>query len=116
MTAIALRKDEFVGTQTEDAEYKAALVPETTAEAGLDTVTKPERTLPLGIKLPSGREAFDTLWPPLAGIGGFLMLWALLAPLVQTSLGTLPGPGDVCLLYTSPSPRDRTRSRMPSSA
>ena len=25
-------------------------------------------------------------------------------------------PGDSCLLYTSPSPRDRTRSRMPSSA
>ena len=24
--------------------------------------------------------------------------------------------GDDCLLYTSPSPRDRTRSRMPSSA
>src|SRR5665811_1568917 len=27
-----------------------------------------------------------------------------------------PGPRYVCLLYTSPSPRDRTRSRMPSSA
>ena len=26
------------------------------------------------------------------------------------------GPGLACLLYTSPSPRDRTRSRMPSSA
>ena len=25
-------------------------------------------------------------------------------------------PGRPCLLYTSPSPRDRTRSRMPSSA
>ena len=25
-------------------------------------------------------------------------------------------PSDICLLYTSPSPRDRTRSRMPSSA
>ena len=25
-------------------------------------------------------------------------------------------PGGICLLYTSPSPRDRTRSRMPSSA
>ena len=25
-------------------------------------------------------------------------------------------PYEVCLLYTSPSPRDRTRSRMPSSA
>ena len=29
---------------------------------------------------------------------------------------TLIGQGDYCLLYTSPSPRDRTRSRMPSSA
>ena len=26
------------------------------------------------------------------------------------------GEGSFCLLYTSPSPRDRTRSRMPSSA
>jgi len=34
-------------------------------------------------------------WPPLAGITGFLILWALLAPLVKTSLGTLPGPFDV---------------------
>ena len=28
----------------------------------------------------------------------------------------LTGGYDICLLYTSPSPRDRTRSRMPSSA
>ena len=28
----------------------------------------------------------------------------------------LSAPGKICLLYTSPSPRDRTRSRMPSSA
>ena len=28
----------------------------------------------------------------------------------------LPGANNACLLYTSPSPRDRTRSRMPSSA
>ena len=28
----------------------------------------------------------------------------------------LPGRTNICLLYTSPSPRDRTRSRMPSSA
>ena len=28
----------------------------------------------------------------------------------------LIGPSGCCLLYTSPSPRDRTRSRMPSSA
>ena len=30
--------------------------------------------------------------------------------------GTIPRRGGICLLYTSPSPRDRTRSRMPSSA
>ena len=30
--------------------------------------------------------------------------------------GRVVMPGLICLLYTSPSPRDRTRSRMPSSA
>ena len=30
--------------------------------------------------------------------------------------GRKPVEGNPCLLYTSPSPRDRTRSRMPSSA
>ena len=33
----------------------------------------------------------------------------------QQDAGTQP-PAQPCLLYTSPSPRDRTRSRMPSSA
>ena len=32
------------------------------------------------------------------------------------SINGEPGEIGVCLLYTSPSPRDRTRSRMPSSA
>ena len=31
-------------------------------------------------------------------------------------LGMNPGPYGICLLYTSPSPRDRQKSRMPSSA
>ena len=35
----------------------------------------------------------------------------------STTATTLTGDTqDICLLYTSPSPRDRTRSRMPSSA
>ena len=33
-----------------------------------------------------------------------------------TVTGEAPGTAMICLLYTSPSPRDRTRSRMPSSA
>mgnify|MGYP003322087747 CR=1 FL=1 len=32
------------------------------------------------------------------------------------SLDSYQSPRNPCLLYTSPSPRDRTRSRMPSSA
>ena len=37
--------------------------------------------------------------------------------LVGTSIGAAAAPSlSTCLLYTSPSPRDRTRSRMPSSA
>ena len=51
--------------------------------------------LPFGLKLPPARALFDAAWPPAAGIIGFLMLWALLAPMVKTSLGALPGPGDV---------------------
>ncbi|HKX78427.1 MAG TPA: ABC transporter permease [Novosphingobium sp.] len=46
-------------------------------------------------KLPSGRAVFEAAWPPLAGIVVFVGLWAMLAPMVQTSLGALPGPADV---------------------
>ncbi|MBA3878089.1 MAG: nitrate ABC transporter permease [Sphingobium sp.] len=95
MNAVALRKDEFVGTEAEVIEEGARALPATTPETPVESATKSEKALRFGIKLPSGRAAFDALWPPLAGIGGFLVLWAVLAPLVQTSLGTLPGPGDV---------------------
>ena len=35
---------------------------------------------------------------------------------ISTDIGSLSVDATTCLLYTSPSPRDRTRSRMPSSA
>ena len=37
-------------------------------------------------------------------------------PKQPLNIDDVPEPPCVCLLYTSPSPRDRTRSRMPSSA
>jgi nitrate/nitrite transport system permease protein len=46
-------------------------------------------------KLPPARQVFDAMWPPALGITAFLALWAIFAPMVQTSLGSLPGPGDV---------------------
>ena len=45
-----------------------------------------------------------------------LALVALAAVALFVALQTAKGRGYACLLYTSPSPRDRTRSRMPSSA
>ena len=37
-------------------------------------------------------------------------------PRIGMAVGAIAMPDITCLLYTSPSPRDRTRSRMPSSA
>ena len=45
--------------------------------------------------------------------------YALLLPVMRADLGwsyTLAGAMNTCLLYTSPSPRDKRQSRMPSSA
>jgi nitrate/nitrite transport system permease protein len=47
------------------------------------------------VKAPNGRDLFEALWPPVVGVMAFLGLWAVLAPQVKTSLGALPGPGDV---------------------
>ena len=40
-------------------------------------------------------EIWRLLGVPLLAIAGFLMLWATLAPTVQTSLGAIPGPSQV---------------------
>ena len=46
----------------------------------------------------------------IAGILGFIALGSVLASF------SIPKPAEICLLYTSPSPRDLSTSRMPSSA
>jgi nitrate/nitrite transport system permease protein len=87
MNAVSLQSEEFAMTH--------AVAPPADAGAAVAEPAPLRRALPAWLALPSGREAWDALWPPLVGIGTFLALWALLAPLVQTSLGALPGPGDV---------------------
>ncbi|MGF1623882.1 MAG: ABC transporter permease [Alphaproteobacteria bacterium] len=44
---------------------------------------------------PQLRELWHSLLVPLLGIGIFLALWTVLAPRVETSLGTIPGPAEV---------------------
>ena len=91
MNAVVLLQDELLATKSPEPENNQPL----RSEQPVETAMPSDKALPFGLKLPSGRAAFEALWPPLAGIGGFLALWAMLAPLVQTSLGALPGPGDV---------------------
>ena len=55
----------------------------------------------------------DSATSGLAGFLAWLRLW--LACVAEGRLAYKRGSG-VCLLYTSPSPRDATLSRMPSSA
>ena len=59
-------------------------------------------------------EPVETVETPVADL-----MYELLQGEMSGFRGDLPGAFDLyshCLLYTSPSPRDRTRSRMPSSA
>ena len=48
--------------------------------------------------------------------GNYEALSAVLSKIDQLGIQGIFCAGDVCLLYTSPSPRDRQKSRMPSSA
>ncbi|MBX9642512.1 MAG: ABC transporter permease [Novosphingobium sp.] len=86
MTATPIRKDSF--------EVDQEVSPPVDVAAAVATAHKPA-ALPFGMELPSTRVLFDAVWPPVAGIAGFLVLWAILAPMVKTSLGALPGPGNV---------------------
>jgi nitrate/nitrite transport system permease protein len=90
MNAATLRKDDFVVAEPVE------LAP----PARPPSARAPERKLPLGLKLPSGEAAFESAWPPIVGIAVFLTLWAILAPMVETSLGALPGPLDVWHAFT----------------
>ncbi len=52
-----------------------------------------------------------TVRDPELGVEGYVVVWTTL-----TAVGGPLGRCGNCLLYTSPSPRDATLSRMPSSA
>lgn len=86
MNAATLRTDDFA--MAEPVIAPVSIAPQPPAALA-------ERKLPFGIKLPGGKAAWEAAWPPLAGVAVFLCLWAVLAPMVQTSLGALPGPLDV---------------------
>ena len=90
-----------------------------TADAHWESTTPPS-TIPLSIPADAdaNAEANDTS-PYASPYHHLLCLHENLRDEVSritTSLHELDGRHSICLLYTSPSPRDRTRSRMPSSA
>ena len=59
-------------------------------------------------------SCFEELVGTIDGIGIFVHNTTIALPMFIPGFGVVWGL--FCLLYTSPSPRDRTRSRMPSSA
>ena len=59
---------------------------------------------------------FCFLGPPEFDLGVLAAHWIFCGGPTDRSAIDLVIQGSNCLLYTSPSPRDRTRSRMPSSA
>ena len=65
----------------------------------------------IGLSLPLGVQAIINL---ISG-GQVATSWGVLIAFVTIGVG-FTGGLQVCLLYTSPSQRDRTRYRMPSSA
>ena len=69
-------------------------------------VSVSERTEEIGLRKAIGAKQSD------------ILIQFLIEALILSTIGGLIGTttGLSCLLYTSPSPRDRTRSRMPSSA
>ena len=69
------------------------------------------------LTVPARRAAGLAAWRSVLGSAGRMLLQGLpLALLLFVFFPRLSAPLWGCLLYTSPSPRDRTRSRMPSSA
>jgi nitrate/nitrite transport system permease protein len=70
MNVAPLRKDEFAMDPQADPILPAA------------APAAPRRAFawPEALRLPTGRVAFDAAWPPVVGVVGFLLLWALLAP------------------------------------
>jgi nitrate/nitrite transport system permease protein len=92
MSVVALKKPD-ISAGSEVAPNAAASAAGGAPIASAETPAR-RRFFPVGGSF-SARGFFDAAWPPALGIGGFLLLWALLAPTVDTSLGTLPGPGEV---------------------
>ena len=72
------------------------------------------RKLKYDDRLATGAVAAGGTMGVLIPPSGALIIYGIIT---ETSIGKLFAAGVIpCLLYTSPSPRDRTRSRMPSSA
>ena len=62
--------------------------------------------------LPSSSNKFLFIFAPMLTLILSLIAWAVIPVSSTYIIANI----NICLLYTSPSPRDRTRSRMPSSA
>ena len=84
------------------------------------TLTAPEAARAIATGWRQARPEDTVTLQPISDGGdgfGYLMAEALNGKTIRCDASNAAGQSTTaCLLYTSPSPRDRTRSRMPSSA
>ena len=95
----------------------------TSRDITLKNVTEEELTKHADAAAYEGRDAYVKDWTEVIGNTGMELIFGLAETVVDVIRPINPITGNPmtgrpldCLLYTSPSPRDRTRSRMPSSA
>ena len=85
-----------------------------TLEHPLDAIFRPRAVAVIGASDKAGSVGRAILWNMISSpFGGTVYA---INPRRRNVLGIKAYRNIGCLLYTSPSPRDRTRSRMPSSA
>lgn len=80
----------LVDAELEEHDPEIDIFDDANADPSPTTTTEPSKQFSATIA-----KGFSALWPPALGISGFLLLWAVLAPRVDTSLGSLPGPIEV---------------------
>ena len=118
LTAFTKKLEPLIGQQINTAAY----APQIAAESQLQ---QDARTAAGGLGSLVGPQAFEQFMSPYQQevIDTTLAEFDRQAAINRTGMrdraiqsGAFGGGREGCLLYTSPSPRDRTRSRMPSSA
>ena len=84
--------------------------------AQFEKLTAPSQGTPIRFENGQPVVADNPIIPFIRGDGTGVDIWPATQKVLDAAVAKAYGGSKTCLLYTSPSPRDMRRSRMPSSA